>query len=184
MLNDGAIIFLYVFKKSPCDISLFYAFNIGMITHPFIELVEQHSALIDRICRSFCRSAEDRRDLRQDVVMNLWAGWKSYSPTAKPATWVWRVAMNTAISWFRHRRRQVEIVIDNEIDIPEGLADNELAEMLESLMARLPQQDQRLLKLYLDGWRQDEIAELMGISRTNVQTRMFRIKEKMKGMAQ
>lgn len=154
-----------------------------MMTHPFLELIDDHRALIDRICRSFAHSAEDRKDLRQDVIMSLWKGWKNYTPSAKSVTWVWRVATNTSISWYRHHIKQSESVPLDGIDIPESVADKELSELLETMMARLSHQDQRLLRLYIDGWRQDEIAELMGISQTNVQTRIFRIKEKMRGMA-
>lgn len=168
--------------RRACDISHFFAFNRDMMTHPFLELIEQHSSLIDRISRSFARTAEDRMDLRQDIVMNLWVGWKRYRPSAKPVTWVWRVATNTAISWYRHRLRHAETVGLEWVDVPEDVADKEQVERLGVMMARLPENDQRLLRLYLDGWRQDEIAEMMGISRTNVQTRMGRIKQKLKGM--
>ena len=49
-----------------------------MDEHPFIELIEKHDAAINRVCRSFCRDAEDRKDLRQEILMHLWTGWKDY----------------------------------------------------------------------------------------------------------
>jgi RNA polymerase sigma-70 factor (ECF subfamily) len=79
-----------------------------MMQHQFLTLIEEHSAAINRVCRSFCHTAEDCEDLRQDIILNLWLGWSRYRPTAKPVTWVWRVAVNTGISWRRHRQPDEE----------------------------------------------------------------------------
>ena len=153
-----------------------------MMQHPFLTLVEKNSAAIDRVCRSFCHRREDREDLRQDIVANLWQGWQHYRPQARPVTWVWRVAVNTGISWLRHRKRQVETQPLEAIDMPEDLTDREAAERLHELVGRLPQRDRQLIQLYLDGWKQGEIGEMLGISETNVQTRMARIKAKLRKM--
>lgn len=158
-----------------------------MMQHPFLTMIEQHSAAIDRVCRSFAHTAEDREDLRQDIVLNLWRGWARYRPTARGVTWVWRVAVNTGISWRRHRGRQVETVpinADEEhppIDFVDKTASNrdEVAHLHE-LIALLPTKEQQLIGLYLDGWQQDEMAHMLGISLTNVQTRLMRIRQKLK----
>lgn len=56
--------------------------------HPFIKMVTNHTALIDKICRSFCgENIEDNEDLRQDIILNLWRGWKRWKPNHKPTTW-------------------------------------------------------------------------------------------------
>ena len=148
--------------------------------HPFLTLVEEHSAAINRVCRSFCHTTEDCEDLRQDIIMNLWLGWSRYRLTAKPVTWVWRVAVNTGISWRRHRQRQVETAPIEGLELPDEGIDREEREWLCELIRQLPTKDQKLLRLYLDGWKQDEIGEMLGISETNVQTRMSRIKEKLR----
>jgi RNA polymerase sigma-70 factor (ECF subfamily) len=163
-----------------CDFFLFLAFNRSMMQHPFLTLVEEHSAAINRVCRSFCHTAEDCEDLRQDIIVNLWLGWSRYRPTAKPVTWVWRVAVNTGISWRRHRQRQVETAPIEGLELPDEGIDREEREWLCELIRQLPTKDQKLLRLYLDGWKQDEIGEMLGISETNVQTRMSRIKEKLR----
>lgn len=154
-----------------------------MMQHQFLTLIEEHSAAINRVCRSFCHTAEDCEDLRQDIILNLWLGWKSYRPTAKPVTWVWRVAVNTGISWWRHRHRQVEISPLEGIELPDNGLDRENREWLHDLIRQLPDKDQKLLRLYLDGWKQDEIGEMLGISETNVQTRMLRIKQKLRNLS-
>ena len=147
-----------------------------MMKHPFLTLVEEHSAAINRVCRSFCHTTEDCEDLRQDIIMNLWLGWSRYRPTAKSVTWVWHVAVNTGISWRRHRQRQVETTPLKGLEMSDEGVDSENRRWLYDLIRQLPAKDQKLLRLYLDGWKQAEIGELLGISETNVQTRIARIK--------
>ena len=150
--------------------------------HPFIELIERHRAAIDSVCRSFCSLPEDREDLRQEILLNLWRGWKRYRPEHKPITWLYRVALNTAISWRRQRKRQVETVPLDNFDLPDNPALREQAEHLKTLITMLPQADRRLIGLYLDGFSTEEIGQLVGISQTNVTTRIARIKEKLRKM--
>ena len=150
-----------------------------MDEHPFIELIEKHDAAINRVCRSFCRDAEDRKDLRQDILMHLWIGWKDYRTDHKLITWIYRVAVNTAISWRRHRQRQVEALPLDGFDLPEDAALREQSDHLKTLISMLPASDQRLINFYLDGFSSDEIGRMMGMSQTNVTTRIARIKEKL-----
>ena len=112
-----------------------------MKQHPFLALVEEHAGAINRVCRSFCHTTEDREDLRQDIIMNLWLGWSRYRPTAKPVTWVWRVAVNTGISWLRHRNRQVETAPLEGIEIPDEGIDSENRKWLYELIRQLPAKD-------------------------------------------
>ena len=115
--------------------------------------------------------------------MNLWLGWERYRPTAKPVTWVWRVAVNTGISWRRHRQRQVETMPIEGLEMPDEGIDSEERKWLYELIRQMPAKDQKLLRLYLEGWKQDEIGEMLGISETNVQTRMSRIKQKLRNLS-
>ena len=121
--------------------------------------------------------------MRQDIIVNLWLGWSRYRPTAKPVTWVWRVAVNTGITWRRHRQRQVETTPLEGLELPDEGMDREEREWLRELIRQLPLKDQKLLRLYLDGWKHDEIGEMMGISESNVQTRMLRIKQKLRKLS-
>ena len=153
-----------------------------MDEHPFIELIERHTAAIERVCRSFCSVKEDREDLRQDILLHLWQGWKSYRPDHRPITWVYRVALNTAISWRRHQKRQLETLPMDGFDLPEEAPLREQSAHLKALIAQLPIADQRLISLYLDGFSSEEIGHLMGISQSNVTNRMGRIREKLRKM--
>lgn len=153
-----------------------------MDEHPFIELIERHTAAIERVCRSFCSVREDREDLRQEILLHLWRGWKHYRPDHRPITWLYRVALNTAISWRRHQGRQVQAVPLDTFDLPDDTALREQAVHLRAMMMHLPMADQRLLQLYLDGFSSAEIGQMMDLSQTNVTTRINRAKEKLKKM--
>ena len=151
-----------------------------MEQHPFIELIERHTSAIDSVCRSFCFSQEDREDLRQEILLNLWKGWKRYRPDYRPITWLYRVALNTAISWRRHRKRQIETIPLDTFDMPDEPGLREQAAHLRSMIAMLPQADQRMINLYLDGFTTEEMGRMLGLSQTNVTTRIGRIKEKLR----
>lgn len=112
--------------------------------------------------------------------MHLWQGWKGYRPEHKPITWLYRVTLNTAISWRRHRKRQIETVALDGFDLPNDSITREQSAHLKALIAMLPQADQRLINLYLDGFSTDEMGRLLSISQTNVTTRIARIKEKLR----
>lgn len=143
-------------------------------------MVTNHTALIDKICRSFCgENIEDNEDLRQDIILNLWRGWKHWKPYHKPITWIYRVAMNTAISWRRNRLKQIETQPLYDYDIPQDDNNKEAIEQLYNLILQLPAYDQKLLQLYIEGWSGKEISKMMQISESNVTTRIARIKEKL-----
>ena len=153
------------------------------VQQTFLRLIAQHSMAIEHVCRTFggsCR--EDREDLRQEIVLRLWTGCGGFRGESKGVTWVWRVATNTAINWRKQRSREVPTEPLPEYDCAEDVAEREELELLNSLIVRLPVADQRLLRLYLDAWKLGEIAEMMGMSETNVQTRIGRIKDKLKKM--
>lgn len=112
--------------------------------------------------------------------MHLWQGWKGYRPEHKPITWLYRVTLNTAISWRRHRKRQIETAELDSFDLPDDNTLREQAAHLKALISMLPAGDQRLINLYLDGFSSEEIGRLMGISQTNVTTRIARIKDRLR----
>ena len=165
-----------------------FAFNIGkeihkmnQEEHPFIIMMSKHTALINKVCRSFCgENVEDNEDLRQDITLNLWRGWKRWKPDHKPITWIYRVAMNTAISWRRKKMKQIETQPINNYDIPQEDNNSEEIEQLYNLIRQLPASDQRLLQLYIEGWSGGEIAKIMQISESAVTSRISRAKNKLK----
>lgn len=154
----------------------------GMEEHLFIQTVERHRGAIERVCRSFSRNDDELDDLRQEVLMALWSGWKRYRPEARTVTWVWRVALNSCISWRRRQSRQVPTVPLVDFDPPDDDTLRRQSEQLQAMIALLPVADQRLIGLYLDGWTARETGLMLGLTESNVTTRLTRIRQKLKKM--
>lgn len=151
-------------------------------TAAFSRLMTQHDDMISRICLSYSRTRAEYEDLRQDCYVALWQGLGRFRGDAALKTWIYRVVLNTCVSTIRSRSRapqRVDIADYADIvdDTPERL--RMVAEMHE-MISRLPPLDKAILTLWLDENSYDEIAEITGLSRNTVATRLFRAKEKLK----
>ena len=150
----------------------------------FLEMVEQNRQVIFKVCLLYSRDREMHSDLFQEVVVNLWSAWPRFRGEAKVSTWIYRIALNTCINFFRRDRRKPVVVPLNYRmqEIGEELTvghENELYMLIE----RLGRIERALVLLYLEERSYGEIAEIMGISKANVGIKLFRIKEKLKEMS-
>lgn len=161
----------------------------------FVQQIAANKGIIYKICRSFCRNKADQDDLRQEILLRLWKGLPKYDPAHPFTTWMYRVALNVAISYYRHQKRdKTTIPLFEETygstALPGGTygaAAGYEPEDNESPMARLQQHvaalkdlEKALMLLYFEERSYREIAEIMGITETNVATKVSRIKEKLK----
>jgi RNA polymerase sigma-70 factor, ECF subfamily len=153
----------------------------------FEELLLSHRAIAVKVASIFCRDADDRRELAQDICAEVWRASSSYDPQRRFSTWMYRIALNVAIS---HRRRAVQrdrYVTTSEprlLDALPGRALNESDDrvrVLHQLIEGLDDLHRALVLLYLDGYRHHEIGEVLGITETNVATKLNRIKEHLRG---
>lgn len=144
----------------------------------FLGLLEEHRRILWKVARAWCRDAEERRDLEQEIVVQLWRSFARYDSRFKFSTWMYRIAMNVAISFHRgakHRAHEPLL----EMAAPE-LESDELR-TLRQLIDGLEPLNKALILLYLDGHDHAAIAEILGITTTNVATKIARIKAQMKG---
>jgi len=152
----------------------------------FIAIISENKKLIYKVCNSYCRDADDRKDLVQEVIIRLWQAFGNYNPDYKLSTWMYRIALNTAISHYRlgKRRNQSTIslsesLIDIADDNPE-IALDENVKQLYQFINQLDELNRALMILYLDDNSYREIAEILGITETNVATRISRVKQQLK----
>jgi RNA polymerase sigma-70 factor (ECF subfamily) len=150
----------------------------------FIKIIDGHKDLIFKICYSYCRDSESRKDLGQEILINLWRSFKKYNGTVKLSTWIYTVGLNTAISFYRKgvRRKESTSLLEAIISIPdekETLMQERLA-WLYDYIGRLKELDKALLLLYLDDKSYKEIAEIIGITEAHVGTKLNRIKKSLK----
>lgn len=151
----------------------------------FLKIIETNKRLIFKICNSYCQNADDREDLAQEIIFQLWKSWGNFSNDYKLSTWMYRIALNVAISFYRKGKKTtntismgehlIEIVDEN---LEEGLEENLNA--LQKFINELRPLDKALMLLYLEEKSHKEIAEIIGITSTNVATKIGRIKEQLK----
>ena len=149
----------------------------------FERLVTEHRAIIYKICYSHCQSPGDREDLAQDIAIQLWRSFGSFDGRSSFATWMYRVALNVAISFRRHESRRIQSVgLPDEHLLNMPAADAEQPDSVRRLYDFIEQQnplDRAVMLLYLEGYRYREVGEIVGISETNVATKIGRLKQRL-----
>jgi RNA polymerase sigma-70 factor (ECF subfamily) len=151
----------------------------------FLELVEQNQDIIHKICSLYAWNVDDRQDLNQEIVCQLWKSYQSFRGDSKFTTWMYRVALNTALLNARRNRCLVrtESLKEHHGDIPGDVADQEkhgkIGRLYEAI-SQLHQFDRAIILLYLEQLSYREISEVIGISESNVSVKLVRIKKKLK----
>lgn len=148
----------------------------------FLEMIRQNEGIIYKITSFYTDKDHPISDLYQEVVLNLWKAFPSFRGESKYSTWIYRIALNTCVSFFHRSKRDVTYV-DITMDIPETVESNEDIQELYKLINRLGKIERALVLLYLDDKSYKEIAEITGLSVTNVATKLSRIKDKLKQMS-
>ena len=149
----------------------------------FLQWQSEHRGILFKVARSFALSQGDQEDLVQDILIQLWLSMDRFEDRAKPSTWIYRVALNTALGWKRgerRRRRRMEKMV--ELDAYwQGKNDREndrLTWLYEAIHQLLPH-ERSLVLLYLDNLQYSQIAEIIGISESNVGVRINRARKKL-----
>ena len=152
----------------------------------FLTIIQQNKKLIFKVCNLYCKDEEDRKDLVQEVIFQLWRSFPKYDAQYKLSTWMYRIALNVAISFYRKERPRKENTIQID-DILTDIADehsqeelNEKVNLLYAFINRLDELNKALMLLYLDDNSYKEMADILGITETNVATKISRIKQNLK----
>ena len=136
-------------------------------------MINQHAGILYKVCNLYLQEAEDRQDLFQEIVLQLWKAFPNFRQEAKPSTWMYRIALNTAISNFRKESRGffTRSLSDTELQIPDPRQFSPVDEnihLLHQAIGRLSAIEKAIIMLYLEEKSYEEIAEVMGISKSNV----------------
>jgi RNA polymerase sigma-70 factor, ECF subfamily len=158
--------------------------DIQKLQTDFIELIENNKKMIYKVSHIYCDSIIDKKDLFQDIISNLWISYPSFQNKSKISTWIYKVSLNTAITWFRDYTKQSNNIkytnlIPNLTDESDSTA-NELYDQLFNAINSLGKIDKAIILLLLDEYTYEEIGEIVGISKTNVATKISRIKLKLR----
>lgn len=153
--------------------------------HLFELLVRQHKRTIYTVCYMFSRNKAEIDDLFQEILIRLWNGFDNYEGRSTARTWIYRVALNTAINQDKKERRRIETV-PLTVDIDPYEADDPRTQQIRELydrISRLDLIDRSLILLWLEGITYDEIGAIIGITPNNVGVRLARIKDKLVKMS-
>ncbi len=156
-----------------------------MIEKQFLELINQNQGILIKICKMYCSVTEMRRDLYQEIVLQLWRAFPNFKAEAKVSTWIYQIALNTAITDYRRSKKLVQKVELNEVffEIPDHETNNDYQEQIQwlnSAISTLTDPEKAILVLYLEEKSYDEICEIVGISNGNLRVKLHRIQEKLK----
>lgn len=149
----------------------------------FTKLIKENEQILIKICNVYCREAEDREDLYQDILIQLWKSYPKFNHQSKVSTWIYRIALNTAISRYRKVKK-----LPTQEPIPEHLAidtdtdkiKNEAVSFLYAAIESLTRVEKAIITLYLEEVKYREIAEIIGISESNVGFKINKIKKKLR----
>ena len=155
----------------------------------FRQWLDEHTGLLLKVVRSFAEGPADQDDLFQEIVLQVWLSLPNFRDDCKPTTWLYRVALNTALAWKRTEKRRrrghghgslsISDVAAPSIPSAEGERNNRIVEQLYAAIRALQPARRALVVLYLDGFTYREIAEVVGISESNVGVSLNRIKKEL-----
>jgi len=150
----------------------------------FVQVIKENEGIIYKVASVYARKREDQNDLYQEIILQLWKAYGSFRAESKISTWMYRIAMNTAITHTRKGKRKIQHVSLETAQLNFTEARNPGLEERLSLLYRhietLSKLDKGLILLYLEERNYEEIAEITGLSSSNVGTRISRIKQKLK----
>ncbi|WP_312235890.1 sigma-70 family RNA polymerase sigma factor [Stenotrophomonas sp.] len=152
----------------------------------FATLLDQHRGIVLKIARGYCAHQEDRLDLIQDISVQAWDAFGSFDPArARFSTWLYRVALNVAISQLRRQqlRQRHHAVLDEDalpLDDTAPAEQQHAVQQLEVAIRALPPLDRALMLLHLDDHDHRQIADILGISSANVSTRLHRLRQQLR----
>ena len=149
----------------------------------FAHTVKEHKSTIYTVCYMFSKDADEVNDLFQESLINLWRGYEHFEHRSDIKTWIYRVTLNTCISQDRKKRRIKTEPLSMDIDLFSDVdEDTRQVDLLHRRISRLQPFDRAIVLLWLENISYDEIGKIVGISTTNVSTRLYRIKEQLKNM--
>lgn len=160
--------------------------NKDSIIKEFIKLIEDNQGIIFKVSSMYCNGAVCRDDLFQDILLQLWKSFSTYDRKRKFTSWMYQIALNTAISQYRKEKRlEVEGLGNTHISISDdndyGTKD-ERARILHKAINKLSKAEKSIIILYMDDYPYDEISGIVGISVSNVGVKINRIKKKLHGI--
>ncbi len=151
----------------------------------FRQIIEQHRNILFKVARTYCKVREEQEDIVQEMMLQIWQSIDKYNPQYKITTWIYRIALNVAISHYRKTGYKKSVTVELPVfynETSEDISDHSGDEVniLLKFIEQLKEIDKAIMLLYLEEKSYQEIAEIIGISESNVGTKINRIKNLLK----
>lgn len=146
----------------------------------FLEVIKVHQGIINSLCHVYYRLEEDRRDTRQDIILQLWRSFLTFRNECNICTWVYKVSLNTILAKIRKERRSVPQESLSEAHAGITLATDDTLQQLMQIIHHLDSTDRAIVILHLEGYSHKETGSMLGFTETNISTRLNRIKTKLR----
>lgn len=153
----------------------------------FIKLLQQHQGIIYKVCRVYSKQAEDWDDMYQEIALQAWKSFSTFRGEARFSTWLYRVALNTAITQYRRSKKTTVIPEATDLMVSPASEPDPKEEQLKAMyraIAELSEVDKAIVLLFLDDYPYEDIGQMMGITPNHVAVKMSRIKTKLQSLTQ
>lgn len=148
----------------------------------FIRIINGNQGIVKSLCKAYYASYEDQRDAFQDILLQLWRSFDTFRGESELSTWIYRVSLNTLLTKVRKERNKIipePLSISDLIITPIAMADDD-RELLSIVIQSLKETDKAIVILYLEGYKNKEISQILDLTPTNVSTRLNRVKAELK----
>jgi RNA polymerase sigma-70 factor (ECF subfamily) len=148
----------------------------------FIGLLKEHQKIIYKVCNLYMQSHADKDDLFQEITLQAWKAYANFRGDSKFSTWLYRVALNTAITFYRKEKKNIVFNVETVPELSENIIDHveEKTKAMYSAIGELSKIDKAIVMLYLEDYTYTQISEIIGITPNNIAVKMNRIKIKLK----
>lgn len=147
----------------------------------FVQIIDGHQGIVKSLCKAYYASYEDQRDAFQDIILQLWKSFDTFRGESALSTWIYRVSLNTLLAKVRKEKNNIlaEPLSTSDQRMPTAMADDD-RELLHMVIQSLKDVDKAIVILYLEGYKNNEISQMLDVTPTNVSTRLNRVKTELK----
>lgn len=147
----------------------------------FIRIINGNHGIVKSLCKAYYTRFDDQKDAYQDIILQLWKSFETFRGESEISTWIYRVSLNTLLTKVRNERNRIitEPLLISDLVIPNAMADDE-RELLSVVIHSLRDIDKAIVILFLEGYKNKEISQMLDITPSNVSTRLNRVKTELK----
>jgi RNA polymerase sigma-70 factor (ECF subfamily) len=154
----------------------------------FLDVLRQHERMIHKICHVYASDTSTKQDLFQEIILQLWKSFNRFRNESKISTWIYRIALNTALTQKRRSKSKVSLsflgfIFEDKVEENDSSGYQENLDLLYGAIGKLTEVEKAIVMLYLDDKSYEEMEEVLGISQGTLRVKMNRIKEKLRHIA-